>query len=97
MDGPFVAGGAAFHALQITSQERSNDAFSWTGHGTGTTTYDPDGLNQYDQIDAGTPTPDRVRGRLLTMVASTMAYSMSGSSEQAAKSRANTSALTQSR
>ena len=33
----------------------------------------------------------------LTMVASTMAYSMSGSSEQAANSRANTSALTQSR
>ena len=31
------------------------------------------------------------------MVASTMAYSMSGSSEQAANSRANTSALTQSR
>src|SRR6188472_830807 len=33
----------------------------------------------------------------LTMVASTMAYSMSGSSEQASKSRMNTSALTQSR
>jgi hypothetical protein len=33
----------------------------------------------------------------LTMVASTMAYSMSGSSEQAPKSRVKTSALTQSR
>ena len=33
----------------------------------------------------------------LTMVASTMAYSMSGSSEQASKSRVKTSALTQSR
>src|SRR4249920_3636176 len=33
----------------------------------------------------------------LTMVASTMAYSMSGSSEQASKSRRKTSALTQSR
>ena len=33
----------------------------------------------------------------LTMVASTMAYSMSGSSEQASKSRMKTSALTQSR
>src|SRR5215210_3071038 len=33
----------------------------------------------------------------LTIVASTMAYSMSGSSEQASKSRTKTSALTQSR
>src|SRR5690606_14706278 len=33
----------------------------------------------------------------LTMVASTMAYSMSGASEQASKSRRKTSALTQSR
>src|SRR5256885_7046325 len=33
----------------------------------------------------------------LTMVASTMAYSMPGSSEQASKSRTKTSALTQSR
>ena len=33
----------------------------------------------------------------LTMVASTMAYSISGSSEQASKSRTKTSALTQSR
>ena len=33
----------------------------------------------------------------LTMVASTMAYSRSGSSEQASKSRRTTSALTQSR
>src|SRR5271167_4544644 len=33
----------------------------------------------------------------LTMVASTMAYSMSGSSEQASKSRTKTSAFTQSR
>src|SRR3546814_3183982 len=33
----------------------------------------------------------------LTMVASTMAYSMSGSSEQASKIRMKTSALTQSR
>jgi len=36
-------------------------------------------------------------GRLLTMVASTIAYSMSGSSEAASKSRLKTSARTQSR
>jgi RHS repeat-associated protein len=35
-------------AGQITSQTRTNDLYAWTGGANGTTTYQPDGLNQID-------------------------------------------------
>ncbi len=45
-------------ASQIVSQNRTNDAYSWMGHGNGSTDYVPNGLNQIASISAATTTHD---------------------------------------
>jgi RHS repeat-associated protein len=39
-------------ASQIVQNTRSNDLYSWTGHGSGTTSYQIDGLNRIAKVDA---------------------------------------------
>lgn len=45
-------------AGQIISQVRSNDSYSWTGHGSGTTASTANGLNQLTTVGAASPTYD---------------------------------------
>lgn len=50
-------------ASQIVSATRSNDLYTWTGHGSGTTSSTADGLNRLASHGAVTPTYD-ARGNL---------------------------------
>lgn len=52
-------------ANQIASNARSNDVYTWTGHGSGTSSYAANGLNQYSQAGSVTPTYDG-RGNMTT-------------------------------
>jgi YD repeat-containing protein len=50
-------------ASQIASSTRSNDAYAWTGHGSGTTSTTFDGLNRMIAAGSGTPAYD-ARGNM---------------------------------
>ncbi|MDQ3520086.1 MAG: polymorphic toxin-type HINT domain-containing protein [Gemmatimonadota bacterium] len=52
-------------ASQVVSQNRSNDAYAWTGHGSGSTASVANGLNQVTSIGGGATAHD-ARGNLAT-------------------------------
>ncbi|HEX8308970.1 MAG TPA: hypothetical protein VF645_11205, partial [Allosphingosinicella sp.] len=75
-------------ASQIVSTLRTNDLYSWTGHGSGTTSSTANGLNQLATHAGGTPTYD-ARGNLT----SDGTYAYTYSSENLMTSGANSGAL----
>ena len=75
-------------ASQIVSTVRSNDLYSWTGHGSGTTSSTADGLNRLDLHAGIVPTYD-ARGNLLA----DGTYSYTYSSENLMKSASVSGAL----
>src|SRR5690349_11252543 len=61
-------------AGQIVSNVRSNDLYSWTGHGSGTATSSANGLNQVTQAGADTIGYD-ARGNVASDGVQTYSYS----------------------
>lgn len=59
-------------AGQIVSQTRDNDLYAWTQGANGTTTYQPDGLNQIDVNNV--PLPYDAKGNLLGDLTRTYTY-----------------------
>jgi len=64
---------AANPASQIVSQTRSNDLYAWTGHGSGSTNYTANGLNQYTAV-GGTGFTHDANGNLTGDGVSTFTY-----------------------
>jgi RHS repeat-associated protein len=60
-------------ASQIVSNTRSNDAFAWTGHGSGSSSYTVNGLNQYTSAGGAAVTHD-LNGNMTSDGATTFAY-----------------------
>jgi RHS repeat-associated protein len=63
-------------ASQIVSQNRSNDAYAWTGHGSGSTASVANGLNQLTSIGGSATTHD-ARGNLTSDPTTGKTYSYS--------------------
>jgi len=64
---------AANPTSQIVSQTRSNDLYAWTGHGSGSTSYTANGLNQYTAV-GGTGFTHDANGNLTGDGVSTYTY-----------------------